>query len=410
MRHRQWLVVVVVVELLAFGGLIAGAVVRSHRPVVAPITQGPSRAATIQPALPAPKVTAAPFAQNVDNVTALTSTHSPADKRLFAVQQPGVVKIISEQGQVDPTPFLDISSKLMYGGEMGLLGLDFHPKYSQNGFFYVYYINKQKQSVLARYQLDTATGRADPKSEKVLLTLQQTFDNHKGGEVQFGPDGFLYVGFGDGGSGGDPNNQAQNKALWFGKILRLDVDRGDPYSVPPSNPYAKEAGSKPEIWAYGLRNPWRFSFDRLTHNLYIADVGQDNYEEVDVQSAASKGGENYGWRCYEGFHAFNTTGCKSADSYVKPLVEYNHANNRCSITGGYVYRGSREPALAGKYFYADYCSDEVFYAAQQDGAWTQTLATTVANPTTFGEDSAGELYIVSQKTSEIFRLQATANN
>jgi glucose/arabinose dehydrogenase len=350
------------------------------------------------------------FAQGLQKPTAIAATGDTADRRLFVTEQDGTVQVVDEQGKLGTQPFLDIRSKVLVDSEMGLLGMAFHPKYQENGYFYVYYINKSKQSVLARFKLDATTGRADAKSEKVILTLQQSYTNHKGGQVAFGPDGFLYLGLGDGGSGGDPDDNGQDKNTWFGKVLRLDIDKGDPYSIPASNPFATTKDAKPEVWAWGLRNPWRFSFDRTTHDLYIGDVGQSKYEEIDFQKASSKGGENYGWRCYEGQHVFNTDGCMPAEGYVQPIVEYAHEAGRCSVTGGYVYRGSLQSKLVGTYFYGDLCTGEIFAASQQTGAWKTTLAgTSPASITTFGEDNSGELYFADAKAGAIYRLEDASN-
>jgi glucose/arabinose dehydrogenase len=251
---------------------------------------------------------------------------------------------------------------------------------------------------------------ADPASEKILFTLKQPYVNHNGGDLVFGPDGYLYATLGDGGSGGDPGNRAQNKSSYFGKILRIDVNSGDPYSVPADNPFVHDAGAKPEVWAYGLRNPWRISFDRLTGDLYIADVGQDSVEEVDVQRAGSVGGENYGWRCYEGNQAYNTANCKPASAYVVPVLTYAHQDGRCSITGGFVYRGARYPALTGKYFYGDFCSGQLFYVSRENGVWTNRLAATTPYAiSTFGQGNDGELYFADTKTGSIYHIQDTAN-
>lgn len=403
-KKIRLLSLVAALEVTAIVGLIAWAVAfRADQPSSTQTSTSQQKAA--EPTNKPITLKTVPVVEGLTAPTVIATTPDSKDKRLFVGEQAGVIRVVNAQGQLEAKPFLDISSKVKNEGEMGLLGIDFHPKYAQNGYLYVYYINKQMQSILARFQLDKATGLANPNSEKVLLTLQQPYSNHNGGQVAFGPDGYLYFGLGDGGSAGDPSDYGQSKATWFGKILRLDVDHGDPYSVPASNPFTKEAGAKPEIWAWGLRNPWRFSFDRTTHDLYIADVGQGLYEEIDLQKANSKGGENYGWRCYEGLHEFNTTGCQKAETYTKPIIEYDHSNGRCSITGGYVYRGTRWPTLVGKYFYGDYCSGEVFYAQEVAGAWKATVAATDDGKiTTFGQDSAGELYLTDHK-GRLLRLE-----
>jgi glucose/arabinose dehydrogenase len=314
---------------------------------------------------------------------------SAGDSRLFIVLQLGQI-VIYDGTRVLPTPFLDIRSLITPGvsgeSERGLLGLAFDPR--RNGQFFVYYTNANGDIVIARYQVSSDPDRADASSGTIVLPIPHpNFANHNGGELQFGRDGFLYAGVGDGGSGGDPNNNGQNRSVFLGKILRLDVSTL-PYRVPASNPFGNE------IWAYGLRNPWRFSFDRITGDLIIGDVGQDLYEEVDFQPATSIGGENYGWRIMEGFHCYNATSCNQT-GLTRPVLEYSHAGGACSITGGYRYRGARFPRMSGIYFYGDYCTGTIFGATQQaDGSWTsQTLLSTHLAISTFGEDQNGELYV-----------------
>jgi glucose/arabinose dehydrogenase len=317
---------------------------------------------------------------------------SAGDSRLFIVLQAGQI-VIYDGTRVLPTPFLDIRPLVAPAAasgqsEQGLLGLAFDPR--GNGFFFVYYTNTNGDENIARYRVSSNPDVADSSSGTIVLTIPHpNFSNHNGGQLQFGPDGFLYAGVGDGGSGGDPNNNAQNRSVLLGKILRLDVS-SLPYRVPASNPFGNE------IWAYGLRNPWRFSFDRITGDLLIGDVGQNLYEEVDFQSATSIGGENYGWRRMEGFHCFNPTSNCQDPSFTLPILEYPHTNNACSITGGYRYRGARFPRMSGIYFYADYCNGNIWGATQQaGGAWTtQVLLTTRLNISSFGQDQNGELYVV----------------
>ncbi|HEY8182253.1 MAG TPA: PQQ-dependent sugar dehydrogenase, partial [Thermoanaerobaculia bacterium] len=264
--------------------------------------------------------------------------------------------------------------------------LAFDPR--RNGQFFVHYTNTSGNIVIARYQVSSDPDRADPNSGTIVLTIPHpNFSNHNGGQLQFGPDGFLYAGIGDGGSGGDPPNNAQNRSVLLGKILRIDVS-SLPYRIPSSNPFGNE------IWAYGLRNPWRFSFDRITGDLIIGDVGQGSFEEVDFQPAASIGGENYGWRIMEGLHCFNATTC-SQTGLVLPVLEYSHTGGACSITGGYRYRGARFPRMSGIYFYGDYCTGTIFGGTQQsNGSWTsRTLLTTQLSISTFGEDQNGEIYV-----------------
>lgn len=351
-----------------------------------------------------PTVSPRLVATGLASPTVITSDGNPSDDRLFVAEQAGLIRVILPEGHIDATPFLDISSKVQNSGEMGLLGLAFHPHYQQNGFLYVNYIDKAQNTVIARYH--ASPGRAvDPSSEKILFTLKQPYVNHNGGALVFGPDGYLYAALGDGGNSGDPENRAQDKTSYFGKLLRLDIDKGEPYAIPKTNPFVGQAGVKPEIWAYGLRNPWRIGFDSKTGDLYIADVGQGKIEEVDVQKATSKGGENYGWRCYEGSEPYRTGGCGEPSTYTFPIIEYDHTENRCSVTGGYVYRGTKNPGLVGKYFYGDLCGGQLYYASQQDGKWKVTAAAkTPYMISTFGEDSHHELYLADYKTGSIYQL------
>lgn len=269
--------------------------------------------------------------------------------RLFIVEQTGHIRI-HDGTQVRSTAFLDVSSLITCCGERGLLGLAFHPDYAANGLFYVHYTNTAGNTAIAHYRVSADPNVADPASAQVLLTVTQPFTNHKGGQLAFGPDGFLYIALGDGGSGGDPGNRAQDLTTLLGKILRLDVDGAFPYAIPATNPFRTTQGARPEIWALGLRNPWRFSFDRQTGDLFIADVGQSAREEVNFQPAASAGGENYGWRRMEGTLCFDpSSGCND-ESLTLPILEYDHSLG-CSITGGYRYRGGRFPQFAGRFVY-----------------------------------------------------------
>lgn len=316
--------------------------------------------------------------------------------RLFVVEQRGLVRIMSG-GAVASEPFLDIRSLVSCCGERGLLGLAFHPAYEENGFAYVNYTDTSGNTVVARYEVDAADrNRLDPESATTLLRVVQPFANHNGGRLAFGRDGYLYIALGDGGSGGDPDNRAQNINDLLGKILRINVDAGDPYAIPATNPFVGRAGARGEIWAYGLRNPWKFSFDQLTGDLWTADVGQSSWEEVNFQPAASAGGENYGWRRMEGAHCFNPpTGC-SDPSLTLPVAEYSR-DGGCSVTGGYVYRGRKYPALRGMYLYGDFCSGVIRAVTRTaDGGFeSQTLLDSGLAISSFGEDESGELYVVS---------------
>ena len=284
--------------------------------------------------------------------------------RLFVVEQPGQIKVIRD-GVVEA--FLDISNTVLSGGERGLLSMAFPPNYASRGHFYVNYTRQPDgATVVARYAVTFDPDVADPSSEEVVLVVPQPYSNHNGGQIAFGPgDGFLYVGMGDGGSGGDPQNYAQNPSELLGKMLRFDVETGDPltYTMPASNPFTQTVGYRAEIWVLGLRNPWRFSFDRDTHDLYIGDVGQNAWEEIDYQDADTPGGLNYGWRCREGTHTYNTLPpCDDPDwlaTLTDPIAEYNHAEGR-SVTGGFVYRGRDYPTLVGLYFFADYVEGKIW--------------------------------------------------
>lgn len=325
-------------------------------------------------------------------------THAPADgDRLFVVERGGTIDII-RNGSVLGTPFLDIRDRVAAGGERGLLGLAFHPNYSANGAFFVYYTDSNGDSRVSRFTVTGSPDMADPGSEDVLLTVAQPFSNHNGGMIAFGPDGMLYVGLGDGGSGGDPRGNGQDSTTLLGSILRIDVDGGNPYTVPADNPLIGATSARGEIWAYGLRNPWRFSFDRVTGDLYIGDVGQGAWEEIDVQQASSSGGENYGWNVMEGTHCYGGAQCDQG-SMILPVAEYSHSEG-CSVTGGYVYRGAALPELVGRYFYADYCGGWIRSFRMKGGAATDhqdhtAVLGTVSSIASFGEDSTGELYVVS---------------
>ncbi len=350
------------------------------------------------------------FASGLTSVVGITNA---GDERLFVVNQRGTIHIISSAGTVSPQPFLDIRDRVVYGGERGLLGLAFHPQYKTNGYFFVNYIGKGDSTRISRFKVNSLNPNlADPQSELKLLTIAQPFTNHNGGDLSFGPDGFLYIGLGDGGSGGDPGNRAQNPKQLLGKMLRIDVDNGNPYSIPASNPFYGSSTVLPEIWALGLRNPWRFSFDRLTGDLWIADVGQNAVEEVNFQPATSKGGENYGWKCYEGNRAYSTAGCEPINSYTFPAYVYPQ-DEECSVTGGYVYRGSAGSPYYGKYFFADYCSDRIWTLNKVGDNWIKEDfgRFTGNNFSTFGEDVNGQLYIAGLNSGKIYRLnlQTTAS-
>lgn len=332
-------------------------------------------------------------------------TSPPGDERLFIVEQGGTIRIV-ENGALRPTPFLDLSDSVSSGGERGLLSMAFHPSYATNGFFYVDYTDRRGNTRVVRYHVsDTSADVADPNSAKLILTVAQPFPNHNGGLVLFGLDGKLYIGLGDGGSGGDPQGNGQNLGALLGKILRVDVDAGDPYAIPSDNPFVGHAGARGEIWAYGLRNPWRFAFDRTTHQLYIADVGQNAWEEVDVAPAGT-GGQNYGWNIMEGRHCYNASLCDQS-GLTLPVLEYGHSDG-CSITGGYVYRGTLAPVLAGQYLYSDYCTGFLRSFTFSNGAVSDERSWDVGdigNVLSFGEDDAGEVYVCSGNGT-VYRIVA----
>ena len=318
--------------------------------------------------------------------------------RLFIVEKAGSIRIV-KNGILLPAAFLDISPQISNLGEQGLLGLAFDPNYAANGRFFVHYTDLQGNTRVSRFQVSADPDLANAGSEQIILTQTQPYANHNGGQLLFGPDGMLYLGLGDGGSAGDPQGRGQDRSDLLGSILRVDVQVGSPYTVPADNPFLSQTGVRPEIWSYGLRNPWRFSFDRGTGDLYIADVGESRFEEVDISPAAEGAGKglNYGWNLMEGKHCFSTRSCDQT-GLTLPVDEYNHSQG-CSITGGYVYRGSAVPALQGLYFFADFCQGWVRSFRLAGGAATELTDWRVLQPggsiTSFGEDAAGELYLMS---------------
>ena len=345
---------------------------------------------------------------------------APLDpRRLFVVDQPGRIRIIAD-GVLRAQPFLAIEDRVACCNERGLLSLAFHPQYASNGRFFVYYTDQNGDVVIARYRVSADPDVADRASERILLTIpHRTYGNHNGGQVAFGSDGYLYAGTGDGGGGGDPLENAQDGGALLGKLLRLNVDVDTPpyYAIPPTNPFVGPGDPRDEIWAIGMRNPWRFSFDRGTSDLYIGDVGQDSWEEVDVQPATSAGGENYGWDVFEGDHCYEPAPAPMCPNpptgFTMPVVEYDHGQG-CSITGGFVYRGCRMPDLRGTYFYSDYCTPffRTFRGVtggvvqQQADRTSEILPNGVTHVVSFGEDARGELYFVTQEgdTGAVYRI------
>ncbi|MGH2455627.1 MAG: PQQ-dependent sugar dehydrogenase [Candidatus Limnocylindria bacterium] len=332
--------------------------------------------------------------------------------RLYVNQRGGAIRVIEPGGELRAEPFVDLSQRILAGGERGLLGLAFHPDYARNRRLFVHYSRAGDGATVISELAAGADGRtADPDSERVLLSVAQPFANHNGGEIAFGPDGYLYIGLGDGGSGGDPLRNGQNRDVLLGKILRIDVDGtggGRRYLIPPDNPFAPggaQAGSgAPEVWAYGLRNPWRFSFDPEWGDIYIGDVGQGSWEEIDRQPGDSRGGENYGWNVMEGRHCFRS-GCDQT-GYVKPIAEYSH-DFGCSVTGGHVYRGAAQPELAGVYVFADYCSGFVFTLQVDAGTITpKVVLESGLRVSAFGTDQDGEIYLADLAGGGIYRVLA----
>ena len=336
-------------------------------------------------------------------------THPFNDTRLFVVQKGGQIRILNSNGTINATPFLTVTG-LSSGSEQGLLGLAFHPNYGTNGLFFINYTNTAGDTVIARYAVSANPNVANATGT-ILMTIDQPFANHNGGCLKFGPDGYLYIGMGDGGSGGDPNGYAQNLTvdvanptrIYLGKMLRIDVDTiagSLNYGFPPTNPFVTQAG-KEEIWAYGLRNPWKFSFNRLNGDLWIGDVGQNAIEEVDKVVAPLPAGLNFGWRCYEGNSTYNTSGCAAMTTMVFPVAQYDHSTG-CSITGGYFYTGSMYPNFANKYFYTDYCDNKIRTLDASNNV--TTTASFTGNFSAFGEDKNGELYVAGVGNGIVYKI------
>lgn len=325
------------------------------------------------------------FAEGFNSVVEMAHA---GDSRLFVVEKTGKIKILQPDGSTNSVPFLDVSNLISNGGEQGLLGLAFPSDYQTSGRFYINFTNTAGNTVIARYSVSSNPDIANTTGEP-LLTIPQPFTNHNGGTLKFGPDHYLWISSGDGGGGGDPNGNGQNTNTLLGKILRIDVS-GATYTSPSDNPFVGQNGAE-EIWAYGARNPWKFSFDRETGDFWMADVGQNAIEEIN-QSLSTDGGLNYGWRCYEGNDPYNTAGCGAPESMTFPVAVYNHSSGRCSITGGYVYRGALYSNLEGCYFFGDFCSGEIGWV-QPNGEMTFLLDSGISI-TSFGEDAKGELYVL----------------
>ena len=382
------------------GGSGAGGV---HKTATATATLTPTATPTV---LPIPALTLQTVATGFTSPLGMEMPNDGTN-RFFVVEQGGTIKIL-QNGTVAAQNFLDISSEVTSGGELGLLGVTFHPDFPTNGRLFVNYTRTltggQIQSVIAEFRVTSNPNVVDPATERILLTQNQPFANHKAGQLAFGPDGLLYFGLGDGGSGGDPMGNGQNLQTLLGKMMRIDVDHMDPglqYAIPPSNPFATSTTALHEIYAYGLRNPWRFSFERGTGRLFCADVGQASFEEIDIV----QNGLNYGWNIMEGDHCFNPpTGCDMT-GLTLPITEYDHSQG-IAVIGGYVYKGTAIPALLNLYIFGDLSSGNIWYLREgPPGTFTQTLL--MNSPETlssFGQDMAGEIYLVNYGAGSIAKL------
>jgi glucose/arabinose dehydrogenase len=398
------------------------AVLTPSRLVRAVVLAGFAAAALAAAAAAQPAITLTPLGSGgiVSAPLHVANAHDGSG-RIFVVSQEGIIKVY-KNGAYLSTPFLDVTSLVTYEDEQGLLSMDFDPNYTTNGYFYVYYVDKLTTPgsvTIARYSVSAGDPDvADPNSALIILVIPNPFDDtHRGGRLEFGPDHLLYIGVGDSGGVGDPENRAQNTDSLFGKLLRIDVHgtgavpcgQSDPapYAIPPSNPFVGVADTCEEIWAYGFRNPWRYSFDRSTGDMFLADVGEDAWEEIDMQPAGDAGGENYGWRLMEANHCYDPpTGCDDG-SLTHPIIEYAHSATRCAVIGGFRYRGTLVPDLAGMYVFGDLCSGEVFGATESGGTWTmQVLKDTTYVVSGFGEDEAGELYLTGL-TGLVYRIEQT---
>lgn len=396
------LLILLTLPILACGGL-AESISATFTPLSPPTVVPPTQ---IETPTPPPTETPVPIASGFPNpgnyewrllasgLTRPVDLQSAFDEsgRLFIIEKYGVIRIY-ENGQLQSEPFLVITDRVNdSGNEMGLLGLAFHPGYETNGFFFVNYTGEGGDTRISRFE---ASGNfADPNSETVFQVIKQPFPNHNGGALAFGPDGYLYAGLGDGGLAGDPYKNGQNISSLLGKILRIDVNNGDPYTIPADNPFGNE------VWAYGLRNPWRISFDRATGDLWIGDVGQGDWEEIDYLPAGSPGGANFGWSIMEGNHGYDGN---PKPGLLLPVAEYSHNEGGCSVTGGYVYRGAM-PEWNGIYFYGDYCAGTVWGLILSNGGWqSQRLFEAGVSITSFGQDESGEIYLLSDD-GNVYRL------
>lgn len=365
-------------------------------------TPVPTSTPTATPAGPSPSLAMTQVMGDLNSPVYVTT--APGDPSLFVVEQEGLVQRWNGV-TFDPLPFLDVRGRISCCGERGLLSIAFAPDYPDDARVFAYYTDDEGNTVVARYPVTIAAApRADASQEERILRVGQPYSNHNGGLVVFGPQGYLFVGLGDGGSGGDPLGHGQNTDTLLGSILRLDVS-GTGYDSPGENPFVGKAGQD-EIWAYGLRNPWRFSFDSITGDLFIADVGQNEWEEIDWEPASSVGGINYGWNRYEGSHTYDES--TSAPESVGPVYEYAHAGTHCSVTGGHVYRGQAHESMYGRYYYADYCSGNVWSLTWNGTDWTNDhVLSSGARVTSFGVDATGQLLLVDHQGA-VYRLSPAA--
>jgi len=414
MHARRWLIVLVVGLALATAGCAgeqasqgpgdvgddgAGDDAAPEEPDSGDDGDGPAAGDGDEPPSAPPNVTLAEVASGLEGPTLLTSA-GDGTGRLFVLEQPGRVRVL-QNGSLREEPYLDVTDRTRAEGERGLLGLAFAPDFAANGHLYVSYTDENGTSTLVRSTVDDPTSGQPSGEPTTLLTVEQPYGNHNGGHVAFGPDGYLYYGLGDGGSGGDPDGNGQDPTTLLGSLLRLEVS-GEQPQAPADNPFVGTDEGHDLVWAYGLRNPWRFSFDRGTGDLFVGDVGQDGWEEIDRQPAGSEGGENYGWNRWEANHTYQ--GDPSREGYTFPILEYAREEERCSVTGGYVYRGEAIPELEGFYVYGDFCSGEIWAAHDASDGWrSQTLLDTELRISSFGEDADGEVYVLG-RDGGAFRL------
>ena len=358
-------------------------------------------ALALQSAAAAPVIALQPFVSGLTSPVDLQPSRDGTG-RLFVVEQGGIIRVI-KAGKLLATPFLNLTNIVHSGGEEGLLGLAFHPAYKTNGRFFVNYtrvVSGQHQTIIAEYHVSSTNKDVADPTGAILLKVNQPFDNHKGGQLVFGPDGYLYIGLGDGGDQGDPLKNGQKLSTLLGKMLRIDVDSGAPYKIPPTNPFIGRNGVKPEIWAYGFRNPWRFSFDLQSKKLYIGDVGQDAYEEIDIGTI----GGNFGWNVMEGAHCYPIGSTCNQSGKILPIAEVPHPEAE-AIIGGFVYRSTVIPALSGYYVFGDFITGTIWGLKQVSGTWQRTtLLSTGRAISAFGRDASGTLYVIDYLNGAILKI------